>query len=275
MEIGKKFNDQKSYNASMGRAIDDKLFFLDKLNLKEGFVMVDFGCADGTVLQEIEHRYSKEPGPHAYIGFDISESMIQMAREKWDGESEDVAFTNNWDQVVSLFKAYQKTYKVPRVLILSSVLHELYSYSSPVEIELAWTRIFSLGVDYIVFRDMMWSTVDIDFDISDYLSVVESKSPSLVQAFEKVWGPIVSAKDLTHFLLKYRYTVNWDREVNEDYFPILFSDFLAKISKKYEPEYLERAALPYIQGCIQRDYGFHYPIKTHLKGIFKCKPVGV
>lgn len=271
MEIGKEFVDQKGYNTSMGRAIDDKLFFLDKLKLKSNTIFVDFGCADGTILQELASRF---PGGY-FIGFDISESMIAMAREKWNGE-QDVIFTTNWASVQEQFRfKAQSTMNSPTtILILSSVLHELYSYGTTEDIRIAWERIFGLRADYIVFRDMMWSSADDRIDVRNLISIVKSESSSrkhLVRSFEQVCGPIAGAKSLTHYLLKYRYTVNWDREVHENYFPITLSQFLKQMTEKYEPEYLERTAIPFLQDCIRRDYGFGYPIKTHLKGIFKRK----
>ncbi|MGA1049083.1 MAG: hypothetical protein ACO3UU_13830, partial [Minisyncoccia bacterium] len=39
-------------------------------------------------------------------------------------------------------------------------------------------------------------------------------------SFEKVWGSIFKDyRNFIHFLLKYRYTDNWEREVNENYLP--------------------------------------------------------
>lgn len=49
----------------------------------------------------------------------------------------------------------------------------------------------------------------------------------LSDTFEDRWGLIcdpdnkkVNAKNLVHFLIKYRYGENWDREVDENYLPV-------------------------------------------------------
>lgn len=284
MEVGKNFNDQKSYNASMGRAIDDKLFFLDKMNLSD-CIFIDFGCADGTVLQELEKRTGSNKNLRAYLGYDISKSMIELAKEKWDGQTQDVYFSNTWQYITERAKWIKENRsasagKIKTVLILSSVIHELYSYCDQSEIAKTWNKVFDLKPDYIVFRDMMWSDTDTGFDVKGFVQRIRNSRSfltpgreclDLLSSFEKEWGTIDKAKNLTHFLLKYRWRVNWDREVEENYFPITLTQFLNKIETKYEPEYLERVSIPYIQSCIKRDFEFDFPIKTHLKAIFRLK----
>lgn len=281
MEVGKEFNDQKGYNNSMGKAVDDKLFFLDKLKLEQ-FIVVDFGCADGTVLQELERRFPRNilnrDDIHCYIGFDISKSMIDMAKEKWDGESKDVLFTDNWPEVIAKVETIKHNRmnadKLKVYVLLSSVLHEIYSYGTSDTIQIAWDRIFGLDADYIIFRDMMWSDTDKNADIKWYAKTVlaSDEYKDLRTSFENKWGVLFNPKNLTHFLLKYRWRINWEREVSENYFPISLSQFLEKMTKQYEPDYLERVSLPFIQKQWGRDFNFSsFPIKTHLKAIFRKK----
>lgn len=49
----------------------------------------------------------------------------------------------------------------------------------------------------------------------------------ILRSFEDVWGDVcdvrarkVNVKNLIHFLVKYRYVENWEREVQENYFPV-------------------------------------------------------
>ena len=54
----KEFTDINSYNKNMAKPMDDKLFFLEKIDWTNN-IIVDFGCADGRVLAEIKNRLEK------------------------------------------------------------------------------------------------------------------------------------------------------------------------------------------------------------------------
>ena len=278
MELGKKFNDLGSYNNSMARAVDEKLFFLDKLKVQR-FVLLDFGCADGSILRAVEklepegllcQNYRK------YLGYDPSRTMIDLAKKSWDGNSRSVYFTDDWDRAVDVCQAMALPPaggKVPVILLLSSVLHEVYSYGTPETIGEFWDRLSDLKPDIIVFRDMMWNS-HLQLDSTEvFVDRIRrySVKPGL-ESFEERWGKIDEPKNLVHYLLKYRWQVNWERENNENYFPVDFSDFLTKVRDiGYEPSYLEHAPVPYIQNKIQEDWGFRLEIPTHLKAVFRKK----
>ena len=276
MEIGKDFKDLQSYNSAMGRAVDEKLFFLDKLGLDTNFCIVDFGCADGTVLQEIERRVpSKEGFYRGFVGFDISETMIKLAKEKWSGQTYDVKFTSNWDEVQTVISLCKKK-EIPIILLLSSVLHEVYSYGREQDIETFWQRINNCEADVVVFRDMMWSTAYRNWDVGYWADKIrywhdKQTADFRLPEFEKKWGSINVPSNLVHYLLKYQWQVNWERENNEDYLPISLSQFLEKMETAYEPSYLEHYVLPYLQRKVAQDWCIDLDIPTHLKAIFRRK----
>ena len=89
-----------------------------------------------------------------------------------------------------------------------------------------------------------------------------------VEDFERVAGPITDNKNLVHFLLKYRYLVNWNREVNENYFPVDIETFLRKFRKE-DIIYLERFRVPFLDECIAEDFGISLTDYTHVKLIVK------
>lgn len=276
MEIGKDFKDLQSYNSAMGRAVDEKLFFLDKLDLDASdFCIVDFGCADGTVLQEIERRIpSKEGFYRGFVGFDISETMIKLAKERWSGQTYDVKFTSNWEEVRYAI-ALAKEKDIPVILLLSSVLHEVYSYGQKQDIETFWERINNSQADVVVFRDMMWSTVYRNWDVGYWVEKIRYRYAKVLTTdyklpeFEKKWGTIEVPNNLLHYLLKYQWQVNWERENNEDYLPISLSQFLEKMRTTYEPSYLEHYVLPYLQRKVAQDWCIDLDVPTHLKAIFR------
>ena len=85
------------------------------------------------------------------------------------------------------------------------------------------------------------------------------------------WGRIEKQRDLVHFLLKYKYTDNWEREVRENYIPLSVESFLAHVPKTYRITYMDHAPLPYIVRQIQKDFGFDLTTPTHLKIVLEAQ----
>lgn len=126
------------------------------------------------------------------------------------------------------------------LLVMSSVIHEVYSYqdeNGPAS--LFWKDVDACGFRQIAVRDMsIGERAYRDAPVRDILWVyrnvlrsgLEVKGVPLVEqteSFEERWGAIcdvdagkVDVKRLVHFLIKYRYVENWEREVNEDYLPV-------------------------------------------------------
>ena len=84
-------------------------------------------------------------------------------------------------------------------------------------------------------------------------------------------GSIGINKNLIHYLLKYRYTENWDRELNENYLPISKEKLLSLIPKNYEVIFYEHYALPFLKEKVREDFGIILKDKTHIKLILKRK----
>ena len=99
-----------------------------------------------------------------------------------------------------------------------------------------------------------------------------SKKLNLLLDFESKWGSVNNCKNLLHFLLKYRWSANWIREVNENYFPISVEELLEKFKERYEVIYLERFKIPFLEECWDADFGIHIEDYTHIKLIFRNKP---
>ena len=83
--------------------------------------------------------------------------------------------------------------------------------------------------------------------------------------YEAVWGPIVTRHDLCHYLLKYTYTQNWDREVRENYFPVTIEEIRAMIPDNYRINWQQHTPLPYIAWQVKRDFGIDLTEATHGK----------
>ena len=63
-----------TYNYNMSLSVSDKLFFLDKVDFD---VIVDFGCADGILLEEL----SKLKPDVRLIGYDIDSKELGICRD--------------------------------------------------------------------------------------------------------------------------------------------------------------------------------------------------
>ena len=133
------------YTTSMKTTLSDKLFFTE---LIESDIYVDFGCADGSTLKALQNIYPNK----ILIGYDINEDMIQLAKSN----TSRILYFSNQTELMNYLNKYKH---LSKCLILNSVLHEVYTYSSKEELEEFYQFVFSNIFDYISIRDMMCSNV--------------------------------------------------------------------------------------------------------------------
>lgn len=113
-------------------------------------------------------------------------------------------------------------------------------------------------------------TADSGLNPMDAAKIFKDKV-TLLWSFEFVWGKVSSTKNLLHFLLKYRWTINWDREVKENYFPISVEQLLSKFKTNFNIIYLERFKVPFLEQCWKEDFNLEIDEYTHIKAIFQLK----
>ncbi len=243
------------YLNRMQQSVLDKLFFLDKV-FEPVENIVDFGCANGELIKAIDALFGDK---YKYYGYDINPAMVKAA-----GSNVPFAtIVSDWDSLSVPFDT--------SLLNLSSVVHEIYSYCSPPEIHQFWNRVFQTGFQYISIRDMMVSEAcSVAADENDVAAVRRVKQyADHLNDYESVWGPIKSQKDLVHFLLKYKYTENWEREVRENYLGLSLEALLKIIPGEYEITFLNHFTLPYIAWQIKKNYEIDLKTPTHIKIILK------
>lgn len=251
------------YNQKMARTVIDKIFFLAHIDAD---VFIDFGCADGEVLRAISNFVPDS----ICIGYDISPEMIKEATLKSPND-ENFVFTSNKNYVIEMVNNLQKKgHKV--CLILSSVIHEVYSYSTPKEIRDFWKFVNETGFDYVSIRDMIHQNTDYpEVNWKNYDNIANSKYSQELKDFEKEWGSIQhNGKNAAHFFLKYRYKENWDRELYEDYLP-LSSLELQEHFDNWEERFKHLYTLPYIQKIVKEDFGISIIANTHIQLIYEKK----
>jgi hypothetical protein len=116
---------------------------------------------------------------------------------------------------------------------------------------------------------MVSNFTDRPSDINDMVKVINKTSKSQLQDFENKWGKVNNNKNLIHYLLKYRYKANWEREVAENYLPITMEYLLSLIPDNYEIVFYEHYSLPFLKEQVNKDFGINIKDNTHIKMILK------
>ena len=264
-----KISDYGTYTDGMRKSMTDKTWFLNMIDgAKE---IVDYGCADSALLEYIRDAM---PDVFDLTGIDIDEKMLHLAADRLnDGSHTPVLLTQP-----EPFKDICGETVYDACLNCGSVIHEVYSYGTPESIEKFWDFAFETGFKYIAIRDMAMSKIDISVPqekLSDMLrkiGVYNYQHPDAEARWHEYMSHSVdltrnkcSWRDVIHYLLKYRYVTNWDREMREDYLPLLTEEILLKIPSNYRVKYYEHYTLPYLKDKVMEDFGIDLNTKTHYK----------
>lgn len=197
------------------------------------------------------------------IGYDIDEKMITQSRKKYPN----ITFESDWDKVESIIEQ-NKHLKIG--ILLSSVIHEVYSYSGGKNIKKFWEeQVFNPDIDYVIIRDMIPSNRFDKMNILDIKKIKEKSNQTYLEEFEDEWGDIGNNFRTTlHWLLKYRYIENWNREIKENYLPITLEFLKTKwIPTTWKIEYENHYTYDYIKNQIKKDFDVDLHEPTHLKMI--------
>lgn len=257
-----KINDYDKYLTRMKSSLDDKIFFTDYLD--EIDTLVDFGCADGELLNRV-HQLAPQL---KLVGVDSDPNMIDKTKERC------------YEQILSNLPKYCPAEGERVALNLSSVLHEVYHYNKD-NFEYLVKFLDCLNntkYDYIFIRDMYYS--EKKYWISRYCqerddmlyNVLKYGDKSQIEDYKKIYNSINTRKDLTHFLLKYTYKENWDREVREDYFSVDFDEFIKSLDLNYKCIHYEHYMNKFIANRIKKDFKIDFYQPTHIKVVLKRYP---
>lgn len=270
-----------TYIEGMQKSLEDKLFWVPLVEEEQIDGIVDFGCADGSLLNEVWRKFHANGKIVGLIGVDNNEKMLDRALGKCPMRG---AVNLGGVEV-------RENY----LLNLSSVIHEVYSYCIDEEIDDFWNHVFNDNYKYIAIRDMM---VDKSVDLVNPIVVEEHSGPHYFRHeywnkyYDKICGFDtkqwknflvhsgykgdecswdVENKDVLHFLMKYRYIENWEREVRENYFPIYYEDLLNKIIENgnYEIVYARQYILPYVKEKVKEDFDIDLVDNTHCQILLK------
>ena len=129
---------------------------------------------------------------YRYIGYDIEEEMLKIAREKNEG----IEFYDKWEDIKVDFNK--------SLLNISSTIHEVYSYGTDEDIEVFWNNVFNSGFKYICIRDLMISENLTENVKDEDIETIRNYNPKSLKDYEDIWGSIKDKKNFVHYLLKYK-----------------------------------------------------------------------
>ncbi len=241
----------ETYLARMSKPLQEKLKVAKYISNKTRSVL-DVGCADGTVTLALADMF---PSVN-FVGIDLNPDFIEVANKRIEGR------TNIKFECVYLRDRLAKEEKFDAVLFCS-VLHEFFSYgegiSSVVKALSDARELLNPGGE-VVIRDMLLYEYAerSQLWLTEILAKVKiEKMIPLVDDFEKYFGKMNTIKQVNHFLLKYMYTDNWQREVKENYVPVSFEKYDEIFGVLGMTVSFQRSStIPYLKNKWKEDFGF-------------------
>lgn len=173
--------DQNRYISSMAKTLYDKCWWIDKIP-DDVFDVVDFGCAQGDLAVMINRI---APDRFRYLGVDSSPEMIALANHNFSlhfqNSSTALLYANMQDAIREIDTSKS-------VLVLNSVLHEIFSYLTKAEQSALLDLLFNSGFKYIAIRDMhMPRYVDLMvFSNDDIANILNGRYADQWREFEKI-----------------------------------------------------------------------------------------
>lgn len=268
---GIKIKDLNGYRERMTKTLTraEKLFFLDHIDMYTYSTIIDFGGADGALIHELQRYYPDLAKECHFIIVDNNPQMINAYDLK------------SCTRVFSLEEAKKYiTCKQETLFICSSVLHECSSETLDTV-----TQFCEHYVRTLVMRDMAYvepserSYEDIPLSETEFESfkayqIIKSNEDLYKKFLEMLpychtWeqGP---TEALTHFILKYEYTANWDSELKENYFSNnIIQLFMRLRDNGWLSLYTKNYVLPYKGEQAAQVFKFYCMPVTHMQVVLE------
>ncbi len=247
-----------TYKLNLKKSMEDKLFFLNKIDIHKYDLIVDFGCGTGELLRKIERHRPLIDG-FQLIGYDTSEEMIKEASSVSLGLP--ILFTNEWATVKKRLNSLKAS---KSLIIFSSVLHEI----EPEEQRKIIHNIMPY-FDTVVIRDMKRPSNNEPISNNTRKRILKQVGSWQAEMFEKKWGKIRDKENLYRFFLMNEFVENFESEVEEDYFSVLWSDIAWTLEENgFKPKYVESFILPYRKEQVKKRFNHDMKDFTHRKAIY-------
>ena len=170
--------DKVSYLEKMERAMEEKIFFLNKIDFNNVDTIVDFGCANGALI-EIMDKYLQST--KQIIGFDNYQYFIDICNNKYIN-NKNLIFISDFCLLTEKIK--QKKYAI----IFSSCLHELDENSLEKALKLMQNS------KYVIIRDMYFDkSLNREIEKPSYLSKINKTQ---IDEFEIEHGEVNNLNNL-------------------------------------------------------------------------------
>ena len=195
--------DYQKYYELMGANVHEKIdFIIEELKTNDYKKVVDIGCADGKITETLAGFFSEIE----FIGVDTNEQVVKSNIKN-----------NNFINVKYIVPnptANSELFDDKTLVIFSSVLHEIFTFSND-------TQIFNLlketsNAKAIAIRDMRYEKKEYKYLHS--LKPNQNKE-KMFNEFKEVKG-VVDQEDFVEFILKSNYCQNWYEELKENYFSV-------------------------------------------------------
>lgn len=247
-----EINNKEVYLSRMSKPLQEKLRVADYFP-KDAKKILDVGCADGTVTIALAKMFPNIE----FFGIDLDGDFIEQAKERREKENiGNVSF-----QKVYLRDLLSKEDKYDAVIFVS-VLHEFYSYGEGISSVLKALadahELLNIGGE-IVVRDMILHeyTKHTKFNVSNILEKIHTREEFAqhLNDFEELFGAIDNIYKANHFLLKYFYSENWDRESKEHYVPVTFEQYQDVFSLLgMDMQFMENYLISFLKDKWQEDF---------------------
>ena len=245
-------HDKRGYLERLSKPLQEKMRIAEFID-RGAKDILDVGCADGVVTDALAHAF---PQARVY-GIDLDESFIGEATQRAQGAEHTPAYDK-----VYLRQLLERPERYDAVTF-ASVLHEFYTYGNrEPSVMKAIADAYELlkPGGRIVIRDMILSERMKEATLPALSTIGKIRAhpdmQSRIADFEAAHGPLSSLYSVNHFLLKYMYTDNWDRECPEHYVPVTREQYeqlfaWLKATLVHRTTYL----IPYLRETWRNDFG--------------------
>lgn len=274
-----KIQDIKSYQDGLNKNLNDKIdFFINQIDSDIDYI-IDFGSANGSLMQKVIEM-------HDNIKVVCIDNNRKMRKLCYKNMKEYKQFISVYKSLKSFERHNSINYK-KTVIILSSVVHELFYYLTESKAKKLLYEVFNKGFSKIIIRDMsVSSNTDIFFnDKCQYYKNFYDKINKEIY-LNKSWKFYlkkckineIKLNDVIQFLFKYQYSnpsknliANWERECKLNYFPLKYEELrkmYMSFGKMYDISYEQHYIPNYIYNSILEDFKISLKDLTHYKLIF-------
>lgn len=244
--------DLNIYKLRLSQSMKDKLFFLDKVDINSYDFILDFGCGTGELLNAIR---GCGVAPEKLFGIDTNAEMINHALVTYPH----INFMSNLESLENLLQKSKKS-----MVIFSSVLHEIDQHTQRKLMHTVMTKF-----DTVVIRDMKQPTNNEPISNRTRKRVLEQVAPWQANMFEAKWGKIVDKYGLYRFFLMNEFVENFETEVEEDYFGVLWGEIVWALEDAgFEAVYSNAFTLPYRKQQVKKRFNHDMNDITHKKIIY-------